>query len=293
MTGNLAEVIVATAKARPDLRIGILGDELRLDDALALAAGRAVEMLDSGLSPGDRVAMIAHNSTDYIVTWLGSLLAGTPVALVNPTYPAALIEEMLDPLVPQVVMDHHAIMGSRTTDRQSSERGLPGLTVSPHAVVSYMHTSGTSGLPKFCAQSGSYFLRLARVMANVLELDRVDRVLAPLPLYHVNPLGYGVIPALLAGADALTVRRFSASSFWPDVVGAGVSVCILHAPPVEILKRRTTPDAAAGIGFAPCSMPTPSSSVPSGSRSCLGLRLDRARWSQPSHLLVDRWRDIP
>lgn len=112
MTGNLAEVIVATAKARPDLRIGILGDELRLDDALALAAGRAVEMLDSGLSPGDRVAMIAHNSTDYIVTWLGSLLAGTPVALVNPTYPAALIEEMLDPLVPQVVMDHHAIMAA-------------------------------------------------------------------------------------------------------------------------------------------------------------------------------------
>jgi acyl-CoA synthetase (AMP-forming)/AMP-acid ligase II len=87
---------------------------------------------------------------------------------------------------------------------------------------------------------------MAAAMAAALELTPADRVLAPLPLFHINPMGYGVITALLAGADALTVGRFSASAFWPTVVAEQVSVLILHAPPVEILKRATTAEDAAG-----------------------------------------------
>ena len=42
-------------------------------------------------------------------------------------------------------------------------------------------------------------------MGGALELTPDDRVLAPLPLFHINPMGYGIVTALLAGADALTV----------------------------------------------------------------------------------------
>jgi acyl-CoA synthetase (AMP-forming)/AMP-acid ligase II len=109
-----------------------------------------------------------------------------------------------------------------------------------------MHTSGTTGLPKFCAQSHDYFARLAAAMSSALELTPADRVLAPLPLFHINPMGYGVITALLTGADALTVGKFSASGFWPAVVAERVTVLILHAPPVEILKRASTAADAEG-----------------------------------------------
>ena len=87
---------------------------------------------------------------------------------------------------------------------------------------------------------------LARAMASALELTPADRVLAPLPLFHINPMGYGIITALLAGADALTVPKFSASGFWPAVVTEQVTVLILHAPPVEILKKATTTTDATG-----------------------------------------------
>ena len=83
-------------------------------------------------------------------------------------------------------------------------------------------------------------------MAAALELTPDDRVLAPLPLFHINPMGYGIITALLTGADALTVGRFSAGRFWPAVVAERISVLVLHAPPVEILKRATTAEQAAG-----------------------------------------------
>ncbi|MCE0767806.1 AMP-binding protein [Pseudonocardia kujensis] len=240
MTG-LARAIVAQAEARPALLLGTAEDPLPLARAVAFASGRARRLLADGARPGEPVALVAPTSTDYLVTWLACLLAGVPVALVNPTYTPDLQSAMLAPLAPTVTLTD---TGAR--DVESTPDGLPGLGSGPLDVVSFMHTSGTTGLPKFCAQSNAYFLRLAAAMREGLRLGPEDTVLAPLPMFHVNPLGYGVVTALLTGAGALTVGRFSASGFWPTVKEHGVTVLILHAPPVEILKRATTAADAAG-----------------------------------------------
>ena len=241
---TLAATILTRCAERPDLQVGTLDDQLDLADAVAYAAGRARELQAAGLTVGDRVALVAPTSTDYVITWLACLLAGLPVALVNPTYPDELIDRMLEPLAPTLVLRPDDIAPARR--RRGSTDGLPGLDADAFDVASFMHTSGTTGLPKFCAQTHDYFVRLAVAMSAALDLTPADRVLAPLPLFHINPMGYGVITALLTGADALTVGKFSASAFWPAVVRERISVLILHAPPVEILKRATTADDAAG-----------------------------------------------
>jgi crotonobetaine/carnitine-CoA ligase len=242
---NLAAAVVARAERRPGLVVGTVDDPLRLDEAVALAAGRALSLLDDGVRPGDRVALVDPTSTDHVVTWLACLLAGAPVALVNPTYPADLVDRMLAPVAPALVLGADGVARARRRGT-ADPGGLPGVQADPFAVASFMHTSGTTGLPKFCAQTHEYWRRLAVAMGAALELTPDDRVLAPLPLFHVNPMGYGLVTGLLAGADVLTVRRFSASGFWPAVVGERVSVLVLHAPPVEILKKATTADDAAG-----------------------------------------------
>jgi acyl-CoA synthetase (AMP-forming)/AMP-acid ligase II len=242
---NLAAAIVEQAERRPGLTLGTVDDQLRLDEAVALAAGRALSLLDDGVRPGDRVAIVDSTSTDYVVTWLACLLAGAPVALVNPTYPGDLAGRMLAPLAPAVTLGADAVARARRWGTADPGR-LPGPQADRFAVASFMHTSGTTGLPKFCAQTHEYWRRLAVAMGAALELTPDDRVLAPLPLFHVNPMGYGLVTGLLAGADVLTVPRFSASGFWPAVVRERVSVLVLHAPPVEILKKATTAADAAG-----------------------------------------------
>lgn len=245
--GNLAAALAAQADARPDLRVGTVDDQVTLAEALGYAAGRARELLSWGLEPGQRIALVAPTSTDYLITWMACLLAGLPVALVNPTYPDDLVERMLEPLDPAMVLGPDQIALARTNRAAgTSLSGRPGLTADRFAIASFMHTSGTTGLPKFCAQTHDYFARMATAMAAALDLTPADRVLAPLPLFHINPMGYGIITALLTGADALTVAKFSASGFWPAVVAEQVSVLVLHAPPVEILKRATTGEHAAG-----------------------------------------------
>jgi hypothetical protein len=242
---NLARAIAAQAAARPGLRLGTTDDQLTLQEALGFAARRARDLLEGGLRPGQQVAMVDSTSTDYLLTWLACVLAGTPVALVNPTYPADLIERMLAPLGPERILRPDVIAQARAGGKAALD-GLPGLHADPFGVVSYMHTSGTTGLPKFCIQTHDYFRRMAAAMAAALDLTPDDRVLAPLPLFHINPMGYGIVTALLTGADALTVAKFSASRFWPSVVSEQVTVLTLHAPPVEILKRATTGADAAG-----------------------------------------------
>src|SRR3954447_3388076 len=219
---NLASAVVEQSQARPDLRVGVVEDQLELADLVACAAARAGQLLADGLRPGRRVALVAPTSTNYLITWLACLLAGTPVALVNPTYPDELTERMLAPLSPDRVLYAEDVAEARA-GRSSDVRTLPGLGADRFEVASYMHTSGTTGLPKFCAQSHDYFRRVASAMAAALELTPAGRVLAALPLFHIKPMGYGVIPALLTGADALTVTKFSASEFWPTVVGEEVS----------------------------------------------------------------------
>jgi acyl-CoA synthetase (AMP-forming)/AMP-acid ligase II len=236
---NLARTFVEQAARRPDLRLGTVDDQITFADALEFAAS-----FGASLDPGQPVALVAPTSTDYLVGWLACLLAGAPVALVNPTYPPELIARMLEPVRPA------RLLGSPELERARSARsdpaGMSGLDVDRFDIASYMHTSGTTGLPKFCAQTHDYFHRLAAAMSGALELTADDRVLAPLPLFHINPMGYGIITALITGADALTVSKFSASGFWPAVLAERITTLILHAPPVEILKKASSGGDAAG-----------------------------------------------
>ena len=257
MTENLTQLLLARADERPDLWIGTVDEQLTLPHALARAAGGARELRALGLDEDQRVALVATSSTDYLVVWMACVLAGVPVALVNPTYPGDLLAQMMDNLDPALVftdLPDASFAGPRPTHRLTESRDwrsadpadMPGARADRFDLVSFMHTSGTTGVPKFCAQTHSYLLRLGRAIADVMELTAADRMLAPLPLFHINPLGYGIVGALTAGADALTVAKFSASGFWPTVREHGITAMTLHAPPVEILKRATTADDAAG-----------------------------------------------
>lgn len=265
MTRNLANFLLDRASVRPDLRVGVVGDDITLEEAVNVGREVAGSLAAASVTPGSRIAVVGETSTEYLLFWIGCQLAGVEPALINPSYPDDLLEQMLGVLDPMAVatpsgkreFGDRPTLGFRqlrTGAVTLDERPLPGhdLTEFPGChreeleVAGYMHTSGTTGLPKFCAQSHRYFLRLGRWVADELALGPADRVLAPLPMFHINPLGYGFLGALTGLADVLGLHRFSAGSFWPTVQEQGISVLILHAPPVEILRRRTSPAEAAG-----------------------------------------------
>ena len=271
---NLAELVCDRVERRPRARFGMAGDAtptLERAAGLAMAAAGGLEAAGAGF--GRRVALIGATSDSYLTAWLALVLAGAEVALANPDYPDELLAEMLEQLGPDAVVwvgrDVSPPVAARAVhlDAGGLDRGVlasadggvidaaaglgglagaPGLARDRFEVAGWMHTSGTTGLPKFCEQTHEYFLRLGRFIADSMCFSEADTVLAPLPMFHINPLGYGVIGGLTGRVDVLGLERFSASGFWPLVREAGATVLILHAPPVEILKRATTAADADG-----------------------------------------------
>ena len=274
---NLAELVCDRVERRPDARFGMAGESTpTLGQAAARALG-AVDALDgAGVGLGRRVALIGTTSDSYLAAWMALVLAGAEVALVNPAYPDELLAEMLEQLSPDAVvwsgraaspavapeavqldasgLDQGVLAaafdGTVLTDRATTGpdrlADAPGLGRDRFDVAGWMHTSGTTGVPKFCEQTHEYFLRLGRFIADSMCFSEADTVLAPLPMFHINPLGYGVIGGLTGGAEVLGLERFSASGFWPLVRDTKTTALILHAPPVEILKRTTSAADAAG-----------------------------------------------
>ncbi|MCY4425203.1 MAG: class I adenylate-forming enzyme family protein [Acidimicrobiaceae bacterium] len=273
---NLAELVCDRVRRRPDARFGMAGDTTpTLEQAAgpAMAAAGALEAAGAGF--GRRVALIGTTSDSYLTAWLALVLAGAETAMVNPDYPDELLAEMLAQLAPDAVVwvgrevSAEVAPNAVHLDGSSLAQGLlrrgtaprseiqlgsgltglagaPGLARDRFDAAGWMHTSGTTGVPKFCEQTHEYFLRLGRFIADSMCFSETDTVLAPLPMFHINPLGYGVIGGLTGGVDVLGLERFSARGFWPLVRACGATVLILHAPPVEILKRATTAEDAAG-----------------------------------------------
>ena len=302
---NLAQLVLDRAERRPGAAFGMAGTGFTLGEATERAAGSVGALAAAGVGAGSRVAVVGATSNSFLTGWLGLVLAGAEPALINPAYPADLIAEMLARLVPDAVLwigldpapaaasaavhldgarlDQGVLLasGGRSVSGPVPDP-LPGLGRDRLDVAGYMHTSGTTGVPKFCEQTHEYYLRLGRFIADSMCLSDADTVLAPLPMFHINPLGYGVVGGLTGGSGVLGMEGFSARRFWPAVKGCGATVLILHAPPVEILKRATTAADAAGHRVTRMFLRRPG--VPGdllGPLGVLGLRLHRGRGAVP------------
>jgi acyl-CoA synthetase (AMP-forming)/AMP-acid ligase II len=237
---NLGQLILGQGDRRGDALWGNQDDLQPLRTLIGRGARVAGELAADGLRPGDRVAMLGQSSSGFLATWIGMQLGGFVPALINPSYPRELVDRMLADLRPALVVpaaeiataaEHSPVPWDEV--RRST---WPGAARDDLDLAGYMHTSGTSGTPKFCAQSHAYFLRLGSFVADRFCLSADDVVYTPLPLFHVNPLGYAVIGALCGSARAVS-GTFSASGYWSTVRELGATVLMLHTPPVEILKR--------------------------------------------------------
>jgi long-chain acyl-CoA synthetase len=84
-----------------------------------------------------------------------------------------------------------------------------------------MYTSGTTGAPKGVLLSHQNLLENARNISVEHRLGADDRVLASLPLYHINGLVVTLLAPLWHAGSVVLTPRFSARTFWRDAASYG------------------------------------------------------------------------
>ncbi|KWR88641.1 acyl--CoA ligase [Cupriavidus sp. IDO] len=201
-----------------------------------MACGLVVNPINLLCQPAQLRYILSHSDARLIFTWPGG--------------EAAIREASRDAglEVPVVVTAPGATDLPALPVVRTDARPLP--PPKPDAPALLMYTSGTTGTPKGVLLTHH---NLATNGANVSRehaLGPADRVLATLPLYHINGLVVTAIAPLVHGGSVVMPMRFSASSFWKDITRHGCTW--LNVVPTIIAYLLNDPDGKAPDGVRFC-----------------------------------------
>lgn len=180
-----------------------------------LAAGLRTQ----GLGPGDRVALFAPNSTEWIVSALGVISAGGVIVPLDTQMPREDLVHCLADCDPHMVLATSALCGGLPEAGCSApvycldthgdapgswtallaERPAPPVP-SPDDPAAIFYTSGTTGPPKGVPLTHRNLASNVRALCAQGLADASDRVLVPLPFHHVYAFSLGIVTPLSLGA---------------------------------------------------------------------------------------------
>ncbi|MCT9083280.1 FadD3 family acyl-CoA ligase [Streptomyces fulvoviolaceus] len=184
-----------------------------LADRVRVAAGAFAEL---GVEKGDRVAIWAPNSAEWIVAAFGLLTAGGVLVPVNTRYKADEAHDIVVRSGAKALLVQQGFLGLEFTgppgvpviDLKSDflASGAPfERTVSGTDVSDIIFTSGTTGRPKGVLMSHAQNLRLFTEWCDLADLREGDRYLIVNPFFHMFGWKAGCIASLIRGATILPV----------------------------------------------------------------------------------------
>jgi carnitine-CoA ligase len=251
---TLAHVLRHQANIRPGATFLIAPEESRrfsylqaLESAERVAGG----MIDSGAKVGDRVLVMAANSSQFVRTWLGCGIAGLVEVPINTAYEGEFLRHQLitsDPrwvVVDDVLAQRFVVLptdvsrikkfwvidsgsadeaivqlraqgwdADRWDEFETTRREADIVTV-PRDLASIFFTSGTTGPSKGVAMPHAQMYFFGQEVASLTRLTSDDTYMTVTPLFHGNAQFMAAYPALIAGARLVVRSKFSASR-WVD-----------------------------------------------------------------------------
>ena len=264
-TWTLNHVLRHHVAERPDAMCLDFPDEnvtYTYSEALTAAEHVASALYRAGAAQGDRVVLMAQNSSHFVRTWWGTAVGGLVEVPINTNYEGEFLRHQL--VVAQaryaviddvqaerwVAVAEHARMverfwvidtGGGIRDKavallrengwaadawEELERGdidpLP--TPKPQDLGAIFYTSGTTGPSKGVAMPFSQLYFFAQIVVSLTRLTPDDVYLTTTPLFHGNATFMAVYPVIVAGGRAVIRRKFSASRWIDHVRDSGVTV---------------------------------------------------------------------
>jgi fatty-acyl-CoA synthase len=245
-------------------------DRLTYRQLDALANRFSAWGLAQGLKPGDTVALLMPNRSEYVPAWIGMAKIGVATALINNNLTGAALAHCLSiSNANHVLTDEESIRAVESIraglprqltywliDAQheahrsinlkepklAPERPSKSIRASLKSkdVALYIYTSGTTGMPKAAKITHVRAQLYMRAFAGATGAKADDVIYCALPLYHATGGLCGVGSALLNGGTIVLRRRFSVSHFWDDIADHGCTMFVyigelcrylINAPP--------------------------------------------------------------
>ena len=246
------------------------GTRLTYADAATRVRALSAELLRRGLVAGQRVAVLAENSSDWIVAFLAALASGmvaVPLATRVTTDALDVLLQHADPAA--IAVDHalRSVVGARWSDRlMLLSEPLPsadqdrGRHVDRDAPACLTYTSGTTSRPKGVLLSNVGLTRSSETYAAMFRSTPEMHTIVAVPLCHntgfIDQLGH----VLVAGGSIEAHRRFRADKI-ADALQTGncsffIGVPTMYHRIAEHLADAPPCDLAPALAFGGAPMPS-------------------------------------
>lgn len=201
--------------------------EAVVDGPLRLSFTEVVERIrcaagafaDLDIEKGERVAIWAPNSAEWIIAAFGLMTAGGVLVPVNTRFKAEEAADVIGRSGAKAVLvqkgflgqDYAAPAGIPVIDLNSDflRNGNPfSRAVSGDDISDIIFTSGTTGKPKGARMNHRQTLQMYEEWATLADLREGDRYLMINPYFHTFGLKAGLIASFLRGATMLPVAAF-------------------------------------------------------------------------------------
>src|SRR3954470_22033316 len=264
-TWTLAHVLRHHAAERPEaVCLELPEEQAEWTYAQALDASERVAsaFCTAGAEQGDRVILMAGNSSQFVLTWWGTGVGGLVEVPINTNYEGEFLRHQLGiararyAVIDDVFAERWVAIGppARGIEKfwlidtgagvrdkavallrengwqaapweeleQAERRELP--TPRPQDLGAIFYTSGTTGPSKGVAMPFSQLYFFAQIVVSLTRLTPDDVYLTTTPLFHGNAQFMAAYPALVAGGRAVIRPKFSASRWIDHVRDSGVTV---------------------------------------------------------------------
>jgi HIP---CoA ligase len=238
---TIPQMVLSTADRFGDAEAIVDGDLRLTFNGLVERVRRAAgAFAAAGIDKGDRVAIWAPNSAEWIIAAFGLLTAGGVLVPVNTRFKAAEAGDIIRRsgakllLVQQnfLGLDFAAPADAGVIDLKSGflDSGSPlERKVSGDDVADIIFTSGTTGRPKGVMMPHSATLRLFAEWCDLAGTREGDRYLIVNPFFHMFGYKAGCIASMIRGMTILPVPVFDVEQVLSLVEREKVTV--LPGPP--------------------------------------------------------------
>ena len=241
---------------------------------LTLTYGDAQSSIDSvvrryaslALPAGARVALALDNRPEMFLHWLALNALGMSVVPLNPQWKSGELSYVFSHSEVTLVValpERAALITDVTATLEQAVRVLVPDELEQMSPVAQwealgdeqtecalLYTSGTTGKPKGCVLSNEYFIAMGSwyrdVGGHCAMQPGAERLVTPLPMYHMNAMGTSTMGMLLTGGCIIPLDRFHPSTFWASVAESKATILhYLGVMPVMLMGMQASPEERA------------------------------------------------
>lgn len=242
---------------------GIEPGEISFSDMADRVAAWRTALDAAGFGPGHRVGLLLQNRPVFLEIWFALNALGASVVPFNPD----LRRSELAYVIGHSEMDAAFVLADRRDEvvAAAQDAGNPMPVMAPgEPIVSparagavdvaldedteaaLLYTSGTTGQPKGCVLANEYFLHSGdwyRDVGGLIALrPGVERMLTPLPVFHMNAMAVSVMAMVTTGGCLTMLDRFHPGSWWDSVRRSGAT-CLHYLGVMPSMLMKAAPQA--------------------------------------------------